>query len=56
MNDLGILNELFPRHLVDGGREEGFELALEKQRREFDRELVSMRRWKDEHRIQRGGL
>jgi hypothetical protein len=39
MNELNVVNERFPKHLLDRFREEALEEAKEEERREFEREL-----------------
>jgi hypothetical protein len=39
MNELNVVNERFPQHLIDSFREKALEEAKEEERREFAREL-----------------
>jgi hypothetical protein len=39
MNELNVVNERFPRHLIDMFREKALEKAMEEERWEFVREL-----------------
>ena len=39
MNELNVMNERFPRHLLDRLREKALEEVIEEERREFEREL-----------------
>ena len=39
MNELNIVNERFPKHLLDMFREKAIEEAMKEERREYAREL-----------------